>query len=282
MTGSLFAGSGQDLKVAWRGVTKHPGFSALAVLTLGLGLGGVTAIFSVVYGVLLQPLPYPRPDRVMAVWEVMAGGRPARLAEPNFDDFRERNRSFSSLARHTSWIAAVTGPSEPVRANLAAVSRDFFTVLGVPPAMGRPFAAGDARPGAPPVALVSHAFWREHLGSSVDLAALHLRAEGHDFAIAGVMPAGFDFPAKTDLWVPAELEAPNPSRTSHNFSAIGRLRDGVTPAAASADLNAIAAGIVLEASERNDYLMVGAGAGPLQARMTGRVRAPLALLLAAV
>src|SRR6185295_8822174 len=136
--------------------------------------------------------------------------------------------------------------------------------------------AEDARPGAQPVAFVSQAFWRSHLAGSAgssgsdpaapgvrDLPSIHLRLEGRDYAVAGVMPAGFDFPARTDLWLPAELEPPNPSRTSHNFAAIGRLRDGVGPAAASADLDAIARGIVAEASERNDYLMRGAGAGPL-------------------
>jgi len=295
MTSRLLAGAGQDLKYAWRGLLKRPGFSALAVLTLGLGLGAVTAIFSVVYGVLLRPLPYPRPDRLTAVWEVMPSGRHARLAEPNFDDFRDRNRTFAALARYAGWTASVTGPAEPVRANVTAVSRDFFTVLGTPPAIGRTLTAEDARPGAQPVAFVSQAFWRSHLaggaGSSGsypaapgvrDLPSIHLRLEGRDYAVAGVMPAGFDFPARTDLWLPAELEPPNPSRTSHNFAAIGRLRDGVGPAAASADLDAIARGIVAEASERNDYLMRGAGAGPLQTELTGRVRAPLVLLLAAV
>jgi putative ABC transport system permease protein len=272
MAARFITGTGQDLIFAWRGLQKRPGFSALAILTLGLGIGAVTAIFSVVYGVLLRPLPYPRPDRLVAVYEVMPSGRHARLADPNFDDFRERNRTFASMAKYAGWITSVTGLDEPARASVVAVSRDFFTVLGTSPAVGRPLTAEDARPGAQPVAFLSHAFWRTH--GCGDPSALHLRVDGKEFAVAGVMPAGFEFPAKTDLWVPAELDPANPSRTSHNFSAIGRLRDGTTVEAASADLDAIARGIVAESPEKNDYLMRGAGAGPLRAALT--------LLLAAV
>ena len=287
-------GTAQDLRYAWRGLMKRPGFSALAVLTLALGLGAVTAIFSVVYGVLMQPLPYPRPDRLVAVWEVMPGGQRARVADPNFEDFRERNRTLSAMAKYSGWTTSVTGLKEPVRASVVAVSRDFFTVLGVHPSIGRTLSAGDARPGAQPVAFLSRAFWRSHARGAgtapaeaagpeaSDLSGLHLRLEGRDFGVAGVMPDGFDFPAHTDVWVPADLEPPNPSRTSHNFAAIGRLRDGATVEAAGADLDAIARGIARDASEQNDYLLRGAGTAPLKASLTGRVRSPLALILAAV
>jgi putative ABC transport system permease protein len=289
MSGGIFEGLGPDLKYAWRGLLQHPGFSALAVLTLALGLGATTAIFSVVYGVLVQPLPYSQPDRLMAVWEVTRSGNHARLADPNFDDFRDQNHSFAALAKYRSGIAPVTGMPEPVRANIALVSRDFFTVLATEPVSGRTFTADDTRPGAPPLALVSHAFWHAHLGGTTgpeqavpNLAAVHLHIDGRDYGVAGILPVGFDFPAKTDLWLPVELDPGNPSRTSHNFAAIGRLRAGISAAAASADLNAIAQRIVRESPEQNDYLMRGAGAGPLQAALTGRVRSPLYLLLGAV
>ena len=213
MSVGIFEGWEQDLKYAWRGLLQHPGFSVLAMLTLALGLGATTAIFSVVYGVLLQPLPYPQPDRLMAVWEVTPSGNHARLADPNFDDFRDQNHSFAALAKYRGGIAPVTGMAEPVRANIAVVSRDFFTVLATEPEIGRTLTADDTRPGAQPVALVSHAFHQAHLSTTSreqavpNLAAVHLHVhlhiEGRDYGVAGILPAGFDFPAKTDLWLPA-------------------------------------------------------------------------------
>ena len=288
MPGGTLESWRQDLKYAWRGLSHSPGFSALAVVTLALGLGATTAIFSVVYGVLLQPLPFPQPDRLMAVWEVVLDGRHARLADPNFDDFRDRNHSFSGMAKYASVVESVTGLGEPERARAAIVSRDFFTVLGVPPAAGRGLTAEDARVGAQPVAIVSHRFWQNHFAAGAGesaaprLAPVRLRLEGREYLVAGIMPAGFDFPAKTDVWVPVELDAENTSRTSHNFSAVGRLRPGATEAGASADLDAIARRIARESTEQSDYLLKGAGAGSLRAALTGRVRSPLYVLLGAV
>src|SRR6185295_16916254 len=193
MSAGIFEGSGQDLKYAWRGLLQHPGLSVLAMLTLALGLGATTAIFSVVYGVLLQPLPYPQPDRLMAVWEVTRSGNHARLADPNFDDFRDQNHSFAALAKYSSAISPVTGMAEPVRANLAVVSRDFFTVLGTQPVIGRAFTADDTHLGAQPAVLVSHAFWQAHLGATAaeqaapNLSAVHLHIEGRDYAVVGIL-----------------------------------------------------------------------------------------------
>src|SRR4051794_5770016 len=112
MTDGLLEGWGQDLKYAWRGLRRQPGLSVLAMLTLALGLGATTAMFSVVYGVLLQPLPYPQPDRLMAVWEVNRSGNRARLADPNFADFRDQNHTFDALAKYQSGVAPVTGLAE--------------------------------------------------------------------------------------------------------------------------------------------------------------------------
>ena len=284
----IFEGWGQDLKYAWRGLRQQPGFSLLAMLTLALGLGATTAIFSVVYGVLLQPLPYPQPDRLMTIWELTRSGNHARLAEPNFDDFRDQNHSFVALARYWTEVVPVTGMAEPERADVAVVSRDFFRVLQTEPTIGRGFTPDETRPGAQPAALISHRFWRKHLdtmggdGPAPNLAAVHLRVEGRDVTVVGILPPGFDFPAKTDVWLPAELAPRTTSRTAHNFSAIGQLRDGVSAAEASADLNAIAQRIVQGSSEQNDYLLRGAGAGSLQAALTRRVRSPLYVLLGAV
>jgi predicted permease len=271
-----------DGRYALRQLRKSPGFTALAILTLALGIGATTAIFSVVYGVLLQPLPYPDPDRIVAVFEVTSKGRPSRLADPNFDDFRDQSRSFQAIAKYSTLEASVAGASEPTRTRVAYVSPAFLRVLGVQPALGRDFDAEDARKGAAPTLLVSHDYWQRELGSPRDLAPLRLKIDDALFSVIGVLPAGFRFPAEVELWLAADLEGANPSRTSHNYSAVGRLRDGVTVAQAKADLSAIARRIHDGSSEKGDYLLADATAVPLRDSLTGRSRSPLLVLLGAV
>src|SRR5262249_53601721 len=163
-------------------------------------------IFSVVYGVLLQPLPYPQPDRLVAIWEVNHRGTHSRLADPNFDDLRDQNHSFQAMAKYNSSTVSVVGPAGPARAAVSAVSRDFFKVLGVPPAMGREFSRDDAHPGAAPVALVSNRYWKQYLASAPDLSGLKIRTQDRIYSVVGVLPEWFEFPAKTDVWLPAELD----------------------------------------------------------------------------
>ena len=271
-----------DFRHAARVLLKNRSATAVAVFTLALAIGATTAIFSVVYGVLLKPLPYPAPDRLMAVWEVNNRGTYSRLAEPNFEDFRDRARSFSALAKYTGGITSVAGTAEPSRVTVTAVSRDFFKVLGIHPSRGRGFSDGDCRIGAAPVAIVSHRYWRDSLGSAEALTGFHLRIEGRAYSVVGVMPAGFQFPASADVWVPSDLDAPNRSRTSHNYYGIGRLRDGVSVAQASSDLSVIAKDIIRQSPEQGDYLMTDATAIPLQSSITRRVGSTLYVLLGAV
>ncbi|MGB8472817.1 MAG: ABC transporter permease [Candidatus Acidiferrum sp.] len=272
----------QDLKYAIRGLVKSLGFSTTVILTLALGIGATTAIFSVVYGVLLRPLPYPNPDSLMAIWEVNHRGTHSRLADPNFDDFRDQNHTFQTMAKYTGVVASVGGPSGPTRTGVAFVTHNFFNVLGIQPAMGRSFASDDDHPGAAPVLLASYRYWKEYLASAQDLSPLKLRIQDRIYSVVGILPERFEFPAKTDLWLPAELDPENPSRTSHNFYGVGRLRNGVSVAQANADLGAIAERIVKQSPEQNDYLLRSAAAVPLQASLTGRVRSPLYILLGAV
>src|SRR5277367_1480434 len=164
------------LRHALRQLRNRPGFTAITVLTLALGIGATTAIFSVVYGVLLRPLPYPQPDRIVHLWELDRTGSPMNVAEPNFVDLRTASKSFAALAETSSEETTITGGSEPTRATGAVVSRDFFKVLGVSPLLGRGFSAEDQRQGASPVMLVSHAYWQQYLGSSPDLSKLKLVA----------------------------------------------------------------------------------------------------------
>ncbi len=272
----------QDLRHALRLLRRSPGFTFIAVFTLALALGAVTAIFSVVYGVLLRPLPYSEPSRILSLWEVNTQGSWSRLADPNFDDFTSQNHSFQSLAKYAQYPATVIGASEPVSANIGVVSSGFFSVLRVQPILGRAFRASDAQKGAAPVVLLSHAYWQEHLASSPSLSNVHLKIEDSVYSVVGVLPASFDFPAQTALWIPADLEGENQSRTSHNCSAIVRLRDGVTLAQAKADISAIARRIRATSSEQNDYLLKDAIVVPLQDSLTRRTRPVLLILLGAV
>ena len=272
----------QDFRYAARVLSKNPGFTAIMVFTLALGIGATTAIFSVVYGVLLRPLPYRDPNRIMAVFEVTSKGRPSRLADPNFDDFRDQNRSFQAIAKYNDYVASVSGASQPTRTTVASVSPDFLKVFGVQPILGRDFSAGDAKKGAGPTVLVSYGYWKQHLGSPQDLSQSHLKIDGAVFSVIGVLPAGFRFPADVDLWLPADLDGENPSRTSHNYNAVGRLRDGVTVEQANRDISAIARRIHDTSSEQGDYLLKDGMVVPLQDSITGKARSALLVLLGAV
>jgi putative ABC transport system permease protein len=272
----------QDFRYATRVLGRNPGVTAIMVFTLALAIGATTAIFSVVYGVLLRPLPYPGANRIMAISEVNSQGRPSRLADPNFDDFRDQNHSFQSIAKYTAETISVSGGSTPTRTPVAAVTSQLLTVLGVEPIIGRDFTASDNQKGAAPVALVSYSYWRQYLGSAHDLSQSHLKINDAVYSAIGVLPAGFRFPDEAEIWLAADIGGENLSRTSHNYSAVGRLKDGVSVDQARQDISAIAQRIYQASSEKNDYLLRDARVVPLQDSITGEVRSPLLILLGAV
>jgi putative ABC transport system permease protein len=272
----------QDFHYGLRQLRKNPGATAVMVFTLALAIGATTAIFSVVYGVLLRPLPYTDSNRIMAVFEVNSKGTWSRLADPNFDDFRDQNRSFQAIAKYNDNSASVSGTSQPTRTTIAGVSPDFLKVFGVQPTFGRDFSASDAKKGAGRTVLVSYGYWRQYLGSSPDLSQLHLKIDGAVYSVIGVLPAGFRFPEDVDLWLPTDLDGENPSRTSHNYRAVGRLRDGVTVEQANGDISAIARRIHDTSSEQGDYLLKDGFVLPLQDSITGQARPALLVLLGAV
>ncbi len=271
-----------DCRYALRQFRKNPVFTAVAVLTLALGIGATTAIFSVVYGVLLRPLRYTHPDRIMAIFEVTTQGNPSRVADPNFDDFRDQSRSFQAIAKYSANTASVSGSSQPTRTMAASVTPDFLKVFGIQPILGRDFSPSDAKKGAGPTVLVSYGYWKQHLGSPRDLSRSHLKIDGTVHSVIGVLPAGFSFPADADLWYPADLDGENPSRTSHNYSAVARLRDGVTVEQANRDISTIARRIHDASSEQGDYLLKDGMVIPLQDSITGNARSALLILLGAV
>ncbi len=272
----------QDVRYGLRTLRKSPGFTVLAVLTLALGIGSATAIFSVVYGVLLRPLPYADSNRIMAIFEINSKGGRSHLADPNFDDFRDQNRSFQAIAKYANDVASVSGGSQPTRTMVAAVSPEFLKVLGIEPILGRDFGASDAKKGAGRTVLVSYGYWRQDLGSLQDLSQSHLKIDGALYSVIGVLPAGFRFPSDVDLWLPSDLDGENLSRTSHNYYAVARLRDGVTPEQANRDISAIARRIHATSSEQGDYLLKDAIVLPLQDSITGEARPALLVLLGAV
>ncbi|HSK44023.1 MAG TPA: ABC transporter permease [Candidatus Binatia bacterium] len=270
----------QDLGFGIRVLRRNPLSSLTAIFTLALGISATTAIFSVVYGVLLRPLPYDRPKQLVQVWEKEKNGVDSNLADPNFQDLRAQNHSLNGLAEFHADLASVSGGSEPKRLMVATVSSDFFPLMRVYPMRGRGFAAEDQRVGAAPVALVSYSYWKQYLNAANDLSTLKLRVENQSASVIGVLPPGFRFPNDADLWVPRELYPPLPARTAHNWEGIARLRDGVTITQARDDLGLIAGAIKKQYGDEVD--LVSVSMLPLQDALTSTVRPSLIILLGTV
>src|SRR5215211_533366 len=191
----------KDLRFGIRSLAKRPAFTAIAVLTLALGIGASTAIFSVVDGVLLRSLPYPDPDQIVQLREVNERGGRMPFAEPNFLDLRARSHSFEGVAQYNGQLTTITGGSEPVRASTYTVSADFFNVLGVKPLLGRTFSPEESKAGGAPVALVSYGFWQRLLGGKPDLTGTSLSVMDQNATVIGVMPAEFAFPRTAEIWL---------------------------------------------------------------------------------
>jgi putative ABC transport system permease protein len=269
----------QDLRYAVRSLRKSPGFSVMAVLTLAVGIGSATALFSVVHAVLLRPLPYPEPERIVQVWQVNDEGNRTNVSDPNFADWVEQNRGFAVLAQFQSGSASVLGGDEPVWRSFATVSRDFFSVMGAQPVLGRLFLPEEQQEGGRMAVIVGHTFWQEQLGGTVDLGSRTLRLGEESYTVVGVMPPGFDFPDGAALWTPRELSPVHGSRTAQNWQVVGRLQEGTTVARAQQDLSRIAR----ELKQRlgDDTWMADAAVVPLHEQLVGRVRPVLLVLLGA-
>ena len=272
----------QDIRYALRQLRKSPGFTTLAVLTLALGIGATTAIFSVVYGVLLRPLPYADPSRIVSIFEIQPKGEWNRLADPNFDDFRDQSHSFDAIAKYSAYPAAVSGGSQPTRSVVAHVTPQFLRTFRVQLLIGRDIAPADNNKGAAPIALVSYGYWKQYLGASPDLSQLHLKVDDAIFSVVGVLPEGFHFPTDATIWVPADLKGENPTRNSHNYNAVARLRDGVTVEQANAEISAMGRRIHDTSSEKGNYLLKDAAVVPLKDSITGETRPALLVLIGAV
>lgn len=269
----------QDLRYALRMLGRNPGFTATAIFTLALGVGATTALFSVVYGVLLRPLPYRNPDQIVRLWEQSDTGVHMNFADPNFEDVRAQNHSLQGMAEYYSGLENVITHNEPSRTATAGVSRDFFQVMGVQPVFGRSFAPEEQRFDAPTVALVSYAYWTQSLGSTKDLSSVPLKIGNTPATIIGVMPPGFRFPDNSDIWTPREVSAREPSRSAHNWHVIARRRDDASLAQTRVELSGIAQRLRQQFGQ--DVNMVAVAVEPLREAMTSDVRPALLILLAA-
>jgi putative ABC transport system permease protein len=267
----------QDVRFGVRQLLNNRGFGVVALLTLALGIGASTAIFSVVNGVLLRALPFAEPDRLVVVYQLGESGQRGNFSHPNFQDLKERSHSFAALAEHAFGPTPVVIGDEPVRVPVARVSSDFFTVLGVEPVLGRTFRPEEFGTDDP-VVVVSDAFWKQHLGASRNLEQRPVRIGGQRLTVVGVLPRGVAFPGEAGIWRP-QGDMASESRTGHNWQVVGRLRGGVSPATASAELDAIARGIK---GEHGDGTMIaGAVARPLHEVVVGDARPALLVLLGA-
>ncbi|HEX6534881.1 MAG TPA: ABC transporter permease [Gemmatimonadaceae bacterium] len=270
----------RDIRFAARVLRRSPGFTAVAMITLALGIGATTAVFTVVNGVLLRALPFPHSARLVALFEHDGTKDRMAVSFPNFTDWRAESRAFAGMAAYGAGEATVLGASEPVRASVTAASADFFRVLRVAPLRGRTFLPEESRPGGVPVAVVSEAFWRRYLGATPTLGDVHLELWNTSFTVVGVMPSSFDFPEHSAIWIPLEPLEQGSGRTAHNDQVIARLAPGVTIERARAEMNAIAAR--LHERHHGDDDATAATVVGLRDEMVGPVRRQLALVFGAV
>ena len=276
----------QDVRFALRGLLRSPGFTLVALLTLALGIGANSAIFSVVRSVLLRPLPYPDADRLVQLWtDHRSRGRaqPEWLSPPEFFDWRDRNRTFATMAAYTSWGPDLTGAGEPEALGGVIVTGDWFKLLGTTPGLGRLLTPADDDAGAQPVIVLSDALWRRRFGADPGVLGRVLQLNGEPWTVVGVLPREFRPPLATTPEVYRAMRRPADSRCGRGcivWRAIGRMKPGVTFAQAQADLGGVAAGIARDFPAENQG--VGAWLVPLHEQITGPTRVPLLALTGAV
>jgi putative ABC transport system permease protein len=269
----------RDLLYGMRVLRRAPAFAAVAVLTLGLGIGAATAVFSVVNGVLLRPLSYPEPDRIVRLLQMDAAGRfGSNVSEPNFADWKSNTRGFAAMAEMSTGALPVSAGRDRLVTTGTTVSREFFAAIGVRPIVGREFVAEEQKVGGAAAVVVGDRLWRTRLGGR-PLGDLTLRIEDRVHQVVGVMPPGFDYPAASEFWVPRELHPTQTSRTAHNFQVLARLADGVTFDAAQRDLSTVSR--ALKQQHGDGTWMSDAAAVPLREQLTGTARPALLLLFGA-
>jgi predicted permease len=276
-----------DVQYGLRTLRKNAGYTAVAVLTLTLGIGANTALFSVVNGVLFNPLPYKNPEQLVWLAESKPNFATGSISFPNFRDWQSDNRTFSAMAASRGFSYSLTGLGDPEQVRAMLITSDFFLVLGVRPAVGRSFIPGEDEIGAAPIAMISDGLWKRKFGGTADVVGKRLTLDGRDFAIVGVVPAKFDptlFGFRNlEVYVPLGQWS-NPQLAKRDaglgIHGIGRLKSGVTVEQARADMAAINGNLAAAYPDSNKG--IGAAVVPLKQRMVGDVKLFLLVLLAAV
>src|SRR6266852_5589415 len=254
----------KDFRYAIRNILNRPGFTAIAVITLALGIGANSAIFSTINALLIKPLPFPDLDRVVAIWDKDPGRgyKHNEVALANYLDWRAQNQSFEPLALYRWWSTNLTGVESPERIQGFLVTANFLDVVGVKPIKGRSFSEEENQPGKDAVAIINYSLWQRRFGADPDIVNKTITTNGIARTVIGVMPEGFNFPKAAELYAPLPLSTEvMQSRGSHSYYVIGKLKPGTSLQSAQADIDTITARLEKQYPETNTGL--GANVYPI-------------------
>ncbi len=268
-----------DVRFGCRVLLKTPAFTVTAVLVLALGIGMNTAMFSAVKAVLLSALPYPEPDRLVEIRETNKSGGLMNASGPNFQDWRDQNRSMEHLASYDGAQVSLSGDFTPRRIRMGIVSSGFFETMGVPARMGRTFSRQEQKPGGTPTVILGYGLSQAIFGLGAQSIGRSVRLDGLAFTVIGIMPPGFDFPYQAQAWIPQEFFPDTSGRSAHNYNVVARLKPGTSIRQAQEDMNVIAARL---AKSYVDDRGQGIKVLPLYDEVVGSVRPAFLILLSAV
>jgi putative ABC transport system permease protein len=267
----------QDIRFGWRLLVRSPGFFALGVAALALGIGANTAVFSAVYNVLLKPLPYPEPERLALIFDTQSDCATCPASYPKYVDWRDQNRVFEVIGGSSPASAVLTGVGEPERIRTARTTATLFRVLAVPPHLGRCFEEDEDRPGGAPVVLLSHGFWQRRLGGDPEILGRVLTLDDVPRSVVGVMPPGFRHRG-AEVWVPLARAVDEETRNSHFLVTYGRLEPGVTVEQARREMRTLGERLARE----HDNMGHGIDVQPYRSLIVRDARAPLLVLMGSV
>jgi len=272
----------QDVRYGIRGLRRAPGFALIAVLTLALGIGANTAIFSIIYAALLRPLPYERPGELVRLYETEAAPGNYPFTGPDFLDWKTQNHGFQDMTL-ISWTHAMnlSGRGEPIHIVGTPTESNFFSLLGARTLLGRTWVAGEDEPGHDHVVILGYGLWQSHFGGDSTVVGTDIELNGEKYNVVGIMPASFHFPSRAQLWIPLDMDSKSLGpRGVHQYNAVGRLRPGVTLLEAQSEMSVIASRLEQQYPDSNHK--VGASLVALHEDLVGESRSSLLMMLWAV